>query len=213
MLSKSSLADDLMAMFSDVAPDGSARAKAEQMAQAFFKYAMSGKPMCMVMTQPGLPGTISGTGIGGVDKPTPGTGLNVAKLRSGILATYQISTDARGSADRLASAVHSYFTEAIIQTKDKNGGPPAITGIGGVGKSSPGMTYAAAKPILANALYQVFFDVSPGPSAADKVTLIADALHAFFKEGMVNTIGTFSAPDDGNGGFLAGFGYSQGSFT
>jgi hypothetical protein len=208
MLSASSLANDLFAMFNNVAPGVTAKEKADQMAMAIFNYVMAGKPMCVVTTFPGPAGGISGLGIGGVDKPTPGSGLMASFLEAQIL-----SLDAFGSARNFANAIHTYFSQAIIMTTDKNGGPPVISGTGGVGAPSPGMGYESARPILGDSLYTIYFAVQHEISMMQKVKEISAAIHAFCKEGKVSTKGLFSAPPVGPGVFGPGVGTSVGEFS
>jgi hypothetical protein len=213
-LSSSALSSDLQTVFADISPDVTARKKADAMAMAIHTYVMSGKPMCILVTLPGPPGAITGTGMGGIDKPVPGTGLLLPILISKITSGYQISTDMSGAADKLAGAIHTYFSQAMIMTMDSNGAVPSITGVGGVDKPVPGMGYAAAKSILADDFYAIFSDVGPGGDMMSKVTQLATAIHSFCQQGMVKTDGTFAAPPlVPPPMFGPGAGISQGEFS
>ena len=208
-LSQSDLSSGLLPIFSNVGPDASARGKADEMAAAIYDYCTSGIPQCVLMTEPGDPGGISGTGMGGIDKPAPGTGLDQSKLAKGLEAAQQNSDSVQKSADLIAGAVHSYFSQARIKTNDSNGGPPGITGKGGIDKSSPGKGLSSAKKDFADALFAVYSDVSGGATAQQKAEQLAAAIHAFCQEGRVETSGTFAAPPIGLS-FGPGAGTSRG---
>jgi hypothetical protein len=192
MLSQSSLASDLEAVFTDIS-GGTAKKKADLMAAAIYSYVTSGVPMCILVTLPGLPGAIMGTGIGGIDKPV-GAGLVMPTLLQGLISTFKAMGDAASSAKGFATAIHSYFSVAMVMTVDSNGTVPTITGMGGIGKPVPGMGYAAAKSLLAKDLEEIYSDVAPGGTVEGKAQKIATAIDKFCQQGIVKTKGNFAAP-------------------
>lgn len=213
---KSGLKSDLLAIYNNIGLDGQTAAdQARKKAAAIHKYVLTGKPMTIITTFPGpvvgaqTAGPVTGKGMGGLDKPVPGMGLSAAKsiLEAQLTAMYySYSTSADQKADEEASAIHAYFSQAIVMTNDKTDGPvpcppvagPAagsIKGKGGVLSDAPGKGYDAAESELASALEAIMGSVgSQNESAADKAKKTAAAIHAFCIEGKVDTQGTFVAP-------------------
>ncbi len=215
---KSDLKSDLAAIFGDVNKKNSASDMGKRVAAAIDKFVVTGKPMTIITTMPGsvagamTGGPVMGKGIGGLDKPAPGMGLDAAKaiLKSqleNIFGAVNANITADDKADQIANAIFSYFSQAIVMTDDMSMGPlpapppagpvmmPKLKGKGGVGgSSSPGKGYSSAKSDLESALGNIFGEVDSKKSAGDQAKEISDAIHAFCKEGKVDTDGMFVAP-------------------
>lgn len=217
-----------------------AAGSAEKTAKAIVDFVKSGVPMTMITTLPGAvnggvtSGPVTGKGIGGIDKPSPGMGLEAAKaiLETELTAAMThggAATAAPAQASKVASAIFNYFSQAIVMTEDQSSGPlpappPAgpvtgpMTGQGGVVSSTPGKGYDSAKSKLESDLKDIYSDTSEGSDAASKAKKMAEAIHNFCKEGKVQTQGTFTAPAvvapppaPPNGSFLPGQGTSASS--
>lgn len=213
---KSELTSSLATIFGDVGGPKDARLFAQRKAQAVKAFVLTAKPMTLIITMPGpvagamTGGPVEGKGLGGHDKPSPGMGLNSAHsiLTQNLIEIYthgNVATDYHVFASKIAGAVFSYFSEAMVMTKDKSKSPVpapptsgpaagAIFGIGGVEKDIPGIGYDAAYPALEESFYQIFTTIQTAGTVPQYAARISDAIHAFCLEAIITTIGTFVAP-------------------
>ncbi len=227
-------------MYSDVGSLKSAPELAKKRAQAIYDFAKTGVPMTIITTFPGsvvgaqTAGPVKGKGLGGIDKPAPGMGLAAAKalLKQDLVSLYAHGNSPRDPmtlAKQEATAIFSYFSQAIVMTNDETSGPlpappPAgpvtgsIKGKGGVLSDSPGNGYDSAKSKLESELTRIYEQIQEVRSADQFAAEISEALHSFFIQGKVETTGTFVAPAvvapppaPPNGAYLPGVGASSSS--
>lgn len=227
----------LVKAYSDVGAEKPTDGFAKNIAQAINDFVLSAIPMTLIVTMPGsvagamTSGPVQGKGLGGLDKPVPGMGLDAAKalLEQSlvqIMTHGNASAPAAEKAKMKAKAIFDYFSQAIIMTEDKTSGPlPApppvgpvtgsIEGKGGVISSSPGGGYSSAKGKLESDLKAIWSQVSESKSVADQAAAEAKAIHDFCKEGKIETKGTFIAvaavappPAPPMGAYLPGIGAS-----
>lgn len=215
MLNKPQLEQALKSLYEETSVQKSAAEFAHKTAQAVFDFAITGIPMTQIVTMPGAValamtvGPVLGTGVGGIDKPSPGMGLEPAKklLEANLIQIYTHGNKNRSPAEiarQMSDAIYHYFSQAIVMTHDTSGSvlpapPPlgpvtgGLTGTGGVLSSLPGKGYSAAKPLLENALRGIYSSVGNSKNVAQAAREVSDALHSFFQEGVVQTTGTFTA--------------------
>jgi hypothetical protein len=231
------LQKELASMYSDTGEVKNASVFAQKTAAAICDFVKTGIPMTLITTFPGAvnaamtAAAVTGKGIGGIDKPVPGMGLAAAKaiLEQELTAAFThggAKTAVQAQAQKVASAILNYFSQAIVMTNDKTDAalaapPPAgpvtgqITGEGGVLSDSPGKGYDSAKSTLESDLKEIFAKVDDKGSPSDKAKKMATAIHKFCSEGKVQTQGTFVAPAvvavapaPPNGAYLPGQGMS-----
>lgn len=214
---KSDLKAALLEMYLDTKSEKSAAFFAKKRTEAIYAFVHTGIPMTIIATFPGpvvgamTGGPVQGMGIGGLDKPAPGMGLEAAKS---LLVQELIGIWTHGNAvhtpeemaEKEATAIFNYYSQAIVMTQDKTDAPlPApppvgpvtgpIKGKGGVNAApSPGSGYDSVKPTLQSELERIYAQVKAERSVAQFADEIATAIHAFCKEGKVDTQGTFLAP-------------------
>lgn len=234
---KSALQSALEAMYNNIGSEVSVPVFAKKKAQAIYDFVLTGMPMTIITTFPGpvvgamTAGPVSGTGLGGFDKPAPGMGLSAAKpiLEQDLIAMWTHGNSAKSAAEQAqkeATAIFNYYSQAIIMTTELTAGPlPApppvgpvtgpIIGIGGVVSAAPGTGYSSAKPILEAELIRIWSQIRSEVSIASFAKDIATAIDAFCVQGKVDMIGTFSAPAvvalppaPPNGSYMAGTGAS-----
>jgi hypothetical protein len=213
-LNKSGLEQALKAMYEDTSSQKSMAEFASKTANCMYDFAISGTPMTTIITLPGAvavsmtAGPVMGTGVGGIDKASPGMGLLAAKalLEITLVQIYTHNNSSRSAAQmarQMADAVYNYFSQAMVLTNETSGSPlPApppvgpvsgsLTGMGGVLSVSGGKGYSLAKRDLEEALKAIYSDLSQ-KAVSQSANQMANALHAFFIEGKVQTTGTFTA--------------------
>jgi hypothetical protein len=213
---KSSLQSVLESLYSDVGALKSVPEFAKKKAQAVHDFAITGMPMTLITTFPGsvsgamTSGPVKGIGIGGIDKPTPGMGLDAAKalFEQELIGIRRHGNKAHAVpeiAQKEAAAFFNYFSQAIVMTKDETSSPlPApppvgpvagsISAKGGIGKDSPGSGYDSARSKLEDALTSIWSQVKEAKSLEELTRQEVEAYHAFFIEGKIETKGTFIAP-------------------
>lgn len=223
--------------FSDIGAEKGADAFAKTVAGAINDFCLTGQPMVLVVTLPGsvsgamTGGPVEGKGIGGFDKPVPGMGLDAAKplLEAALVQIYTHGNAAGTAADKAkkkAKAIFDFYGSAIIFTEEKSDGPLAapppvgpvagmLKGKGGVISSSPGGGYSSAKSKLESDLKEIWAKVSESQEVSAVASKMATAIHAFCKEGKVETQSTFIAiaavappPAPPMGAYLPGVGAS-----
>lgn len=172
-----------------------------------------GQPVAGAVTV--APGAVTANGIGGIDVPSPGTGLAAAKvaLISSLTALFSNTTPANTAAlaaQTMAQAVLTFLSQAMILTNVTGIVPPGQavpppagpvgpgvftgTGTGGIDSSSPGIGLAGALPDLIASLTTQFANTTPpGNTPALAASNIADYLETFFLEAMILTTDTGSA--------------------
>jgi hypothetical protein len=149
------------------------------------------------------PGTVSGSGLGGVDSSSPGTGLASAKASlisslTTLFANTKNTPDA--AADGLCDAINSFFAAAKVMTSLTATIPPGVsvpgpagpvgvgsytgTESGGIDSSSPGAGLSNTLPTFQNSLGSVFSNNKNTPSQAAQG--IADACETFFLSAIVS---------------------------
>lgn len=210
------LQKELESMYSDTSNSKNASVFAKKTADAICKFVKTGIPMTVITTFPGAvsaamtASSVAGKGLGGIDKPVPGAGLMAAKsiLEQELSLAFNQGdnqTVAKVQAQKVATAIMNYFSQAIVMTNDKTDAPVAapppagpvtgqIKGNGGVLTDKPGKGYDSAKSDLENDLKAIFERVKDTSSASDKAKKIAEAIHKFCAEGKIETTGTFVAP-------------------
>jgi hypothetical protein len=210
------LESTLAAMFADVGGAKNPREFAHKKATAIHSFVKTGVPMTLIVTLPGAvagamtAGPVSGTGLGGIDKPSPGMGLNAAHplLVSELTAIYthgNAVTAAKISAQKISKAIMNYFSQAIVMTMDMTdspvpAAPPAgpvsgtIKGNGGLEKPSPGAGYDSVVQKLEDQFFAIFSAVQDPGTIPAHASKIGDAIHAFCLEGKITTTGTILAP-------------------
>lgn len=171
-----------------------------------------GQPVAGAVTV--APGAVTANGIGGIDVPSPGTGLAAAKvaLISSLTALFSNTTPANTAplaAQTMAQAVLAFLSQAMIMTNVTGIVPPGQavpppagpvgpgvftgTGTGGIDASSPGTGLAAALPSLIASLTTQFSDTTPGNTPVLAASNIADYLETFYLAAMITTTDTGSA--------------------
>lgn len=230
------LEKDLLSVFNTPKEGNTAKIQAQKLADAIYKYVKTGMPMTTIVTIPGVvaaattQGNVTGSGIGGFDAPVPKGGLSQSSLESSFVSLWDSPKEgftAQVQAKKIANAIHSYFSQAIIKTKDETSGPlpapppvgpvsGAISGNGGIDTDTPGKGYDSVKDDLINSLTDFWNDQkSDNPKTTkERANKIAGAIHSFCKEGKVSTSGTITAPavvdpTSTSGSYLAGAGTSS----
>lgn len=189
---------ELLALYLDTGAEKSVDVFAKKKAQAINDFVLTAIPMTQII----FAGPAVGTGIGGLDKPAPGMGLDAAKV---ILEQQFIAIWTHGGgvkppavqAQLTALAIFTYFSQAMVMTDDLGPLDPitmsgASTGKGGVVSSSPGKGYASAKPALEAELKRIWSQVKAERSVAQFSKEMAQAIHDFCKEGKVTTVGVIA---------------------
>lgn len=137
------------------------------------------------------PGAVTGDGLGGIDKTSPGPGLSAAKsaLSADLVTLFTkigVPPDSQGNtyqetADGMSKAFNKFFSESKIMTKVTGVAPPGQaapppagpvgtgpwlgTGIGGVDASSPGPSLAAMVSTFQSSLTALFSNIGNPPNA------------------------------------------------
>jgi hypothetical protein len=215
---KETLKSDLLAMYSDVSAFKDVGTFAKRKSQAIADFVITGIPMTILTNFPGgvagamTTGPVLATGIGGFDKPVPGMGLASAKdiLKADLIDLWShggANVSAAVYAEKMATAIFKYYSEAIIQTLDTSNSPlpappPAgpvtgpMIGIGGTLSPVPGTGYSSAKPLLEAELKRIWSQIAnDNPRSISLFAKdLSDAIHNFCIEGKVDTIGVIIAP-------------------
>jgi hypothetical protein len=186
--------DDLTQIFQQVGSLITVPIKAHQVAQATHTFLLSGIPMTVLTFS--SPTITTGTGLGGLDIPTPGIGLAAAlpTLQTDLLAAWthhNVPSTARIFAQKTATAVYNYYRQAIVQTIDT--APPNMgvsAGTGGLLTPAPGSGLAAAQPAFESALVAQWTRIGvPGITTLQESIDFSQALHTFATQAMVVTAG------------------------
>jgi len=216
---KSSLEATLVQLYTDGKDLHTVEEFARRKSQAIYDFVHTGIPTTVIATFPGpvigamTAGPVAGTGLGGFDKPAPGMGLSGAKeiLKTTLIAIWSHGNAVRTYeeiARRTAQAIFEYYDQAVIMTIDVTAGPlPApptagpvagpIAGIGGVNSTSaPGSGYDSVKGALESEFIRIWkqIDYHAPRTVPQFAEEMSEAIHAFCKEGIVNTVGAFVAP-------------------
>jgi hypothetical protein len=211
-LDKPGLAHDLYDVFSDINDERPAITQAQRIAEAYCSYVLTGEPELIITTLPGAvtgamtAGPVLGQAIGGIDTPV-GLGLQLPLLIQALTQVFAptAGATAESKAGEWADALHGYFSQARVMTKDTTGTPvpcpptsgPALgptSGIGGIEQPTPGPGFTVSLPSLIQDLNAVYSDVQSMQSAATMAQRVAQAFDSFSRKGLVTTRGFFEAP-------------------
>lgn len=225
-------------MYLDIGSQKSAAEFASRFSQAVYTYAKAGTPMLTLTTAGGTvsssmtSASVAGTGLGGFDSVTPGSGLDAVrpKLQSDLLAAFTHGNHPGAAivfAQKISLAIHGFYSQAKIQTIDTSGsplpasnGPTGVTGVmtgsGGTLTNAPGSGLDAALPAFKSSLQNTFGNVGSLVSAPEKVKLITDAIYTFLTQAIITSTGTMTASAtvaSGSGTYAAGTGTSTGTVS
>jgi len=128
---KQTLEKDLLKIYNQSTKLRTTREWARDKVNAIHKYCKSGIPMVKITNIPGgvvsglTIGPVTGFGLGGFDKPSPGIGLEAAKplLKAALIAAWSHGGSVKPYsvvAKQTAEAIHNYYSQAIIQTIEKS---------------------------------------------------------------------------------------------
>lgn len=156
------------------------------------------------------PGAVTGTGSGGIDIPSPGSGLEAAvtTLTSALTAifTEEVNT-AELAAQNVADAIFAFLSEAMILTNFTGTVPPGQavpppvgpvgpgaftgTGIGGIDSTSGSGLASVISVLIESIISDWSAEYNTPEQCAES---IANALLSFYQEALINTtdIGTAS---------------------
>jgi hypothetical protein len=146
--------------------------------------------------------------------------LNVSGLKSDLESLFgglDTSSTAQQKGMMFADAVAKYVTTGMAMVQYQSGGGPvaagAITvvaalGVGGIDKSSPGMTLAAAAQTILIPQLQAAYDAganNPNVTASDMAGMVSQAIHLYYSEALVMTLdmGSGAATAPGPGGMAS----------
>lgn len=190
--SKSDLISALTGIYSYISTVKSSAELADRKSKAIMKFFLSGKPETVIS----FASPATGTGIGGIDKSSPGMGLAAAMpiLQSQYIEIWTHHNQASAAvtfATKETEALYTFFTSAMVMTIDSGGLDPismsgGSMGIGGTLAPAPGMGLTAAQPILAAQYTTIWSALSPKEVSAAKEAL---AIFNFATQAIVNTTG------------------------
>lgn len=213
-----SLAAALAASWANTSPSQTPPTAATDMANASMSFGQTGIPMTVdtVTVAPGqvivavttTPGTVTGSGIGGIDVPSPGMGLDAAKsilvaTLTGIFADTSPANTPVTTANSVATAIMNFLSQAMVMTNINGVSPPGQaapppvgplvpgpwsgSGIGSL-ESTSGAGLASGLPSLIAALTATFANTTPVQTPASVSADIGDAMLAFYKMAMITCV-------------------------